>query len=351
VALISSRASRQFKECELNQGTVVWGGTGFIGRHLVADLIRHNRPVTVLTRRPVSALPFAADPLLSAVQVPEGREGRHVLISEISSARTIFNLAGVSGAVASNRDFLASLDGNCRIQAEFLETCDIAGTRPHVVFASSRLVYGTPDSLPVNEEAPVQPTSAYAAHKLCVEHYHQIASATGSITYTICRISNPYGKTQYSVERGYGFISDLIQHGLHGQTLKLFGTGIQLRDYLHISDLIGALQLAATCPTARNAVFNIGCGRGISICDAALAIQDLTGARVEYSPWPEEYLKVESGDYVADISKARGAIGYEPRFDFTEGLKEVVRQHHHEVRQTQEDAKLLGRAMAAHTST
>lgn len=326
--------------------TLVWGGTGFIGRHLIAELLGNKLPVTLLTRRPISHLPFAANDLLDPVHVPEGREGLSVLADRIGSAEIVFNLAGVSGAVASNRDFVSSLDGNCRMQAEFLSACAVAGSRPHVVFASSRLVYGAPESLPVREDAPVRPTSAYAAHKLCVEHYHQIAAAQGSITYTICRISNPYGEANRGVGRGYGFISDLIRRGLDGQSLNIFGSGSQLRDYLYISDLVSALLLAARRPEARNETFNIGCGCGISIRDAAIAIHDLTGAPVIFTPWPNEYLKVESGDYIADISRARSVIDFEPRFNFNEGLKHVKRLHHREVNQ----ARVLDSAEAATSS-
>jgi UDP-glucose 4-epimerase len=331
----------------MNQ-TIVWGGTGFLGRHLIAGLLRAGQRVTLLTRRPARQFTYAGDCRVKPVCVPEGREGLRVLACHLESAQTVFNLAGVSGAVVSNRDFISSLDGNCRIQAEFLEACAIAGSRPHVVFASSRLVYGKPDVLPVNEDAPLRPTSAYAAHKLCVEHYHQISAVRGSISYTICRISNPYGKVEDdAVQRGYGFISNLIRRGVEGKTLNLFGDGTQLRDYIHVSDLTAALLLAATHPAARNEVLNIGSGRGTSIRDAATAVQNLTGASVAFAPWPDEYLSVESGDYVADISKARQAIGFKPKFRFEDGLKHIVEQYHQEVKAAVDNAGVQRGALSA----
>jgi nucleoside-diphosphate-sugar epimerase len=185
-----------------------------------------------------------------------------VLAEHIARSAVVFNFAGVSGAVRSNADPLASLDGNCRIQALFLKACELARTCPHVVLASSRLVYGKPSCLPVPETAAVMPQSMYAAHKLCVENYHKIGADLGVLTYSICRISNPYGLHEPSVRQDYGFISNLIQCGINGEPLRVFGDGNQIRDYIHISDLISVLRLCGSHADARNEVFNIGlCAR------------------------------------------------------------------------------------------
>jgi UDP-glucose 4-epimerase len=306
----------------------IWGATGFIGQHLVRELARESIAVTVLTRRSPCDLPFEESLFLRVVQVPDSPQTVEVLARQIAKSAVVFNLAGVSGAVCSNADPLASLDGNCRIQAMFIKACEVAGTRPHVVLASSRLIYGKPAVLPVPETAPLMPQSMYAAHKLCVENYHQIAAHRSILTYTVCRISNPYGLYEPSPKQGYGFISNLIHCGLQGQALRLFGDGRQVRDYVHISDVISVLRRCGSHPGARNELFNIGCGHGISIRDAALAIRELTGAPIVYSPWPDEYAAVESGDYVADIGKARSAVGFEPIYRFTEGLAQLIQDHY-----------------------
>lgn len=302
---------------------VVWGGTGFIGRSVVRSLLGSGYPVKVITRREfVPEFDSPTQPEIIVVHPGEGMA--ECLAPHIAAAEVVFNFAGVSGAVASNSNPAASLDGNCRIQSEFIHACKIAATRPHVVFASSRLVYGCPIVNPVPESAPTEPRSVYAAHKLCIEQYHQIAAYRDLLTFTNCRISNPYGPV-LERQSGYGFISYLIARGLRGESLEIFGDGMQLRDYIHISDLTDALRLCAFRPEAVNKVLNIGSGHGISLLEAAVHIRSITGTPIVHLPWPKEYALVESGDYVADITLARGLLGFEPRYDFASGLSDLIR--------------------------
>jgi len=308
----------------MEKTTLVWGATGFIGKHLVGDLIASGMHVTVVTRTQNNAVSLEATSRLRVVTIPECPQMAEMLSECVAESQVIFNLAGVSGAVRSNSNPIESLDGNCRIQAMLFRACEIAGNCPHVVFSSSRLVYGNPGIIPVAETAPLFPQSIYAAHKVCIENYHRIAAHRNLMTYTICRISNPYGLNKSGNGEGYGFISDLIGSGLRKEPLQIFGDGAQLRDYVHISDLVRGLRLCAEKGNARNQTFNLGSGHGISIRDAALAIHAHTGAPIVYKAWPDQYAAVESGDYVSDVSLAKSAIGFSPRYSFTEGLTELI---------------------------
>jgi UDP-glucose 4-epimerase len=305
---------------------LIWGGTGFIGRHLAEHFHGRGRPVSVAGRRclPSSSIPFilAGDDLAQPGGAAEQR-----LVEAIRSADVIFNLAGTSGAVDSNHDPIASLDGNCRIQARFLECCAKAGNKPHVVFASSRLVYGRPASLPVEENTPLSPRSHYAAHKICVEHYHRIASLHDQITFCICRISNPYGYYPASPGRWQAFINTMILRGLQGLPLRIFGEGTQLRDYIHIADLCRALELCGLRTEARNQVINVGHGQSVSIREAAETIHALTDAPVEHVDWAGEFDVVESGDYSVNLSKIKSLLQFEPEYSFRTGVEEVIGAH------------------------
>jgi len=167
----------------------VWGARGFIGRHLVAALIGEDVDVSVLARAGVQAPAPAWGGRVTWHEYVPGHDNRHAFQKASESASVIFNLAGSSGAVSSNRHPEDSLDVNCRAQLQFLEACGRHGHVPHVVFASSRLVYAPAGRAPVSEDAAVAPASFYAAHKLCVEHYHRILAQTGRLTFTICRLS------------------------------------------------------------------------------------------------------------------------------------------------------------------
>jgi UDP-glucose 4-epimerase len=303
---------------------LVWGARGFIGRHLVVELLARGYDVSVLTRGGGGVAPTWSSQV-TWYQFGSCQAGRTAWDRALKDVEIVYNLAGSSGAVASNRNPLESLDSNCRLQLEFLEACAASGCMPHVVFASSRLVYAPQGRTPVSEKHPVAPRSMYAAHKLCVEHYHQIYGAAKALTYTICRISNPFGPDPDPDVKSYGFINTLIARARLGASLPLFGRGHQLRDYLYIRDLVEALGLCAEQPQARNQVFNIGRGRSVSVFDAARVIRARAGGGfIEFRPWPADHAAVESGDYVADVRKAAELLGFTARFDLTSGLDDML---------------------------
>lgn len=305
-----------------NNRILVWGACGFIGQSLVSSLVAAGANVGVLTRKRTSYPPPPWENQVRWFELDGVNDGE-VIRRSLEDAKVIYNLAGSSGAVASNRKPLESLDANCRIQLQFLEACAEARTHPHVVFASSRLVYGAPTCLPVDESCPTAPVSMYAAHKLAVEHYHRIfATVRDAITYTICRISNPFGIEIGAGRKSYGVINSMIENALEGRPITLFGDGRQIRDYLYIDDLIEALRLCGTHASAQNQVFNVGVGKGVSMVEAASLIQEIAGRGViRFEPWPEEYLSVESGDFVADIKKIERLLRFSPRYDLVAGLR------------------------------
>lgn len=304
---------------------LVWGATGFIGQHLVQALVGREVPVVALTRRTITSDFAPSHPLIQWISIPEEEASVDAFADAIRQVDVVFNLAGVSGAVASNLNPIASLEGNCYIQARFLRACEASQSKPHVVFASSRLVYGAPACLPVTEDLPIKPTSYYATHKVALEHYHEIAALRSVITYTICRISNPYGADGPSQPGKWrGFIDTMIDRGCEGTPLEIYGDGTQLRDYLYIDDLSDVLHRCAVRPEARNEIFNIGYGESLSILDAAKVISDYTGTPIVHRPWNEEAALVESGDYVVDIAKARRLLGFQPKFEFTGTMHRLI---------------------------
>lgn len=300
----------------------MWGSRGFIGRHLVTHLLANDWNVRVLAR-PVwqPAAPWADDVDWAVI---DGADRSRSFERALDGVSAVFNLAGSSGAVASNNDPFESLESNCALQLHFLDACARSASTPHVVFASSRLVYAQAGTEPITERHPVEPASIYAAHKLCIESYHRVFAQRRALTFTVCRISNPYGWDEKAPGKAHGFVNALIHRALAGQPLTLFGNGVQLRDYLYIGDLVRLLRLCAEREEARNEVLNIGVGASVSIADAARVIQRaFGGGPIEWRPWPAEYLAVESGDYVADVGKAREVLGCAAAHDFASGIDEV----------------------------
>jgi UDP-glucose 4-epimerase len=106
--------------------------------------------------------------------------------------------------------------------------------------------------------------------------------------------------------------------------MEIYGDGSQLRDYIYIDDLTDALYRCAVRQEARNETFNIGYGESLSILDAAKVIRECTGTPIMHLPWQAEAALVESGDYVADIAKARSVLGFQPKFSFVSTVQKLI---------------------------
>jgi len=310
---------------------LVWGAYGFMGRHLVGRLLELGSTVSILTRprSRYKPAPWDSPPLSERVLRFEAgeRDYQTVFRRALETAGLVFNFAGSIAAVRSNQQPPASTDQNARIQVEFLRACAESGRCPHVVFASSRLVYGQARKLPVAEDHPLGPRSFYAANKLCCEGYHQAFAASNAITFTICRISNAFGPDPEFARKDHGVINSFIEKALAGQPLRLFGDGRQLRDYIFVDDLVEALLLCGNHSAARNEIFNVGCGEGIRLCDAAEEIRRACGSPgTEFLPWPSRFSQVETGSYVCEVSKIRSQLAFSPVHSFSSGLAQYLRR-------------------------
>lgn len=304
---------------------LVWGACGFIGRHLVPALLSRGHRVSVLThRRARYVLPSWAEAVVWHELPDEGGSPR-VLAEAVAEADVIYDLAGSTGAVESNRHPLDSLRRNNVALLDVLEAVRHEGRRPRVVFASSRLVYGKPTGLPVDENHPLAPESIYAAHKLCCEHYLRVFAAQGMLSFTIARISNVYGPDVSRPARPHGRINGFVRQALTGVPIRLFGHGQQLRDQMYVSDAAEVLASCGSEPAAANQVFNVGTGIGVSLREVADRVTALAGGpAVEFVPWPADFAVVETGDYISDPSKLRRILGIVPRWGIQQGLDATV---------------------------
>jgi UDP-glucose 4-epimerase len=312
---------------------LVWGAMGFLGQHVVERLLARGSQVSVLCRAQTLYPPawWARDVRWFEIERPEAE--REILLTAVKSASVIYDFAGSSGAVASNRDPQQSLEENCRVHLDFLEACTQAGHRPHIVFPSSWLVYDRAiEGRATTENHPLGPSSIYGVHKLAIEQYLQIYARRERITYTICRITNPYGFDP-APRANYKVLNSFVQKALANTPITIFGDGQQFRDFLYIADLIDALETCGFKPEARNEIFNIASGRSYRLIDAVGLIQELVGGpQVVFEPWPREYWAAEPGDSQADVSKARLRLGTNPRYGLRAGLEETLAHYRHSMK-------------------
>ena len=252
----------------------------------------------------------------------------NVVRRALEGCELVFNFAGRSGTVASNALPFEDLDTNVRGELTFLEACGDARTRLRVIFPSSRLVYEPTTDLPVKESAATRPISIYGIHKLTAENYHRLYHRLGRIESVVLRITNPYGPFQRREQNRYGIINWFIHRAVNGLDLPVYGRGTQLRDYVHIDDVVNAFLLAGAKPEAGGMTFNIGSGKGVSFVHMAELVMQTAGTgEVRFVDWPADAAGVETGDFVADISLVEKVLGWRPHVTLDEGVANVVAQY------------------------
>jgi UDP-glucose 4-epimerase len=309
-----------------SQRALVIGGLGFIGVNLTTRLADAGANVAVLTPDRARHAEEVAAFEKNGIEIVEGDLRDQSLIEQhVADRELIINLSGQSGAVRSMEDPWTDLDVNCRGNLVLLEALRARNRDAKVVFAGSRLQYGHVDELPTSEDAPQTALCLHAIHKQTVEKYLDLYGRLFGIRYSIARITNPYGPGQPSSRTAYGVINRMIHMAIADRGLTIYGEGTQLRDYVHVDDVVSALVTLASSPAADGRAYNVGSGTGTKMVDLAARVIAIAGrGRIEHVAWPALAQQVETGDFVADVSRIAAELGWRPRVGLTEGLTRTV---------------------------
>jgi UDP-glucose 4-epimerase len=305
---------------------VTIGGLGFLGGHLSAALNRAGAQVTVLslTRAGHTA---TVDALASTgVRIVEGDiRDMPAVRAVVADQDIVFNLSGQSGAIRSMEDPWTDLDVNVRGNLVLLEALRSVNPAARLVFVGSRLQYGRPVKLPVPEADAGQALCLHAIHKQTVEEYLALYARLFGLQYAVARVTNPYGPGQPHDRTAYGVINRMIHLAVADETLTIYGDGLQQRDYIHVDDVTTALMALGVASTATGRVYNVGSGVGTRMIEMARLIVDVAGdGRIVHVPWPPLAAEIETGDFVADISRIRHEIGWSPQIALRDGVERTV---------------------------
>lgn len=307
---------------------VVTGGLGFIGSSLSLALAGAGAHVTVIDAAIPThgANPHNLDGAAPPIPVVRADIGDADLVAPVvEGAELIFNLAGQVSHVDAMADPVFDLEMNVRSQLRFLETLRRASPGAVVVHASTRLVYGRPASLPVDEEHPCAPHDVNGITKLAGEQLHLLYHRTYGLATCSLRLCNVYGPRQRIVDDRQGVLPAFIRKALRGEPLTVFGTGDQLRDCLYVDDAVEAFLAAASTPGAAGGIFNISHDKPLPLRVIAEELVALAGGgNVVSVPWPDQHAQIDVGSYFGDSSKAARVLGWQPRVDLPDGLARTL---------------------------
>jgi len=295
---------------------LVTGGAGFIGSHLVAELAAGGTPVRVL-----DDLSTGKRENLAGARGVELVEGSIVDLATVERAckgvTTLYHLAACPSVPRSFDEpaFCHAVNATGTLHVA------VAAARAkvrRVVFASSCAIYGDAGDRAVDEGAPANPKSPYAAQKLLGEHYLAHYGSAHGFTAVALRFFNVYGPRQDPGSPYSGVISIFCERLLRREAATIHGDGSQTRDFVDVADVVQALRLAGERAVAHGAVFNVATGRSRSLLElhAALARHAGGGPAPLHGP-------ARAGDIVrsgASIARIAAALGYAPRTEFDDGL-------------------------------
>jgi UDP-glucose 4-epimerase len=307
---------------------LITGGLGFIGSNLAHALAGHCAELTLMdslipqyggNRFNISGIEDKVR--VHIADVRDERSMNHL----VRGQHFIFNLAGQVSHIDSMNDPYTDLEINCRSQLSILEACKKNNPDVKVLFAGTRGQYGKIERLPVDEEHPQRPTDVNGINKMAGEWYHILYNNVYGIRACSLRLTNTFGPRHHMRTSRQGVLSWFIRLALEGEEIQLFGGGAQQRDFNYVDDAVEAFLLAAASEASNGQVFNVGSGVATSLREAAeLAVEIAGRGTIADKPFPSDKAKIEIGNYQADITKIRRALGWEPRTPLPEGIRRTV---------------------------
>ena len=299
---------------------IITGGAGFIGSNLADTLAGHHDVIIIdnlATGRRENIEHLLDHPRVTFV---EGSiTDLDLLLETFPDADGIFHQAAIPSVPRSVKDPLASNEANVTGTLNVLvaaKDCKV----PAVVAASSSSVYGDTPVLPKHEGMVPDPLSPYAVTKFADECYGKVFSDLYGIRTVFLRYFNVYGPRQDPQSEYAAVIPKFITRLLAGKPPIIYGDGEQPRDFTFVADVVQANIRAMESDAS--GVFNIACGRRISLNHLASILSEIIGTWCD--PIYEAPRPGDIRDSLADIRRAREAFGYDPQFPVEEGLRQAV---------------------------
>ena len=290
---------------------LITGGTGFLGRAIIRELLAHGHAVTTFTRGITSAeLPPEVRPLHADLRDARATDAA---IAQLPIDKVI-HLAGRTNARESFADpvgyYAANVTGTINLLSA-LNGANETGERPGIVFASTNAVYGSQHVGRISETSITQPESPYAASKASCEQLLGFQACAGLIGATILRFFNIAGAVKGIKDLDQSrIIPRILRAAATGEEVPLNGDGSTQRDFVHIADAAIATRLAVESVTPKTVrTYNVGSGTGTSIQEVISEVSAALGREIRVKMLPP---LDEPKIVVADIDIIRKELGWTP---------------------------------------
>ena len=294
-----------------NKKVIVTGGAGFIGTHVANALVEEGAHVHIIDN-------LSAGKIESVNPKATFHKADIKNLSEIEplfiGADYVFHLAAVPRVQYSIDNPIESFQANTMGTLHVLEAARKAKVK-RVVFSASSSAYGDQEKMPLVETMEAMPKVPYGLHKYEGELWCRLYSEVYGLPTVALRYFNVYGP---GISAGGSYplvIAHFLKRRQEGKTLTITGDGTQTRDFTHVRDVVKANLLAATSEkVGKGEPINIGAGKNISM----LKLAELIGGKIEHiAP------RLETKHTLADNSRAKKLLGWQPTVSFEEGIAEL----------------------------
>jgi UDP-glucose 4-epimerase len=307
---------------------LITGGLGFIGSNLAARLAREGAEVTLCD----AMIEGYGGNLANVAEIREKVAINYADVRDetvmgqlVEGKDVVFHLAAQVSHVMSLSNPYPDIDINIKGTAAVLEACRKRNPNALVVRSGTRGQYGPAVKLPVSEDAPSDPRGIYEISQLSSEMICRTYTRIHGIRTVPLRLTNVYGPRGQMKHSQFGVVNWFVRLALEGRPIPIFGSGKILRDFLYVDDCVDALLAAALEPRAVGEILNVGHDRPSTFLEVATLLTELVpGATIAFTEFSAERKAQEPGDFVSDITKIRGLLGWEPRIDLREGLARTV---------------------------
>ena len=301
---------------------LVTGGAGFIGSHIVRRLVSNGQHVSVVDNLSTGRISRLDDVRRSIDLLHGDLADEQVCEAAVQGIDCVLHQAAIPSVQRSINDPIATNKSNVTATLNLLECCRKANVG-RFVYAASSSAYGNAEALPKNESMPVNPLSPYALQKWVGEHYCKLYNTLYGLETISLRYFNVFGPAQDPHSEYSAVIPRFITALLAEKPITVYGDGDQSRDFTYVENVVEAnLFAAAASSAAAGNVYNIGCGARVSLNALIRSLEDYIGVKAEVINAEPKLGDVRHS--LADITRARHVLKYEPKVMFNEGLKRTV---------------------------
>jgi nucleoside-diphosphate-sugar epimerase len=310
---------------------LITGANGYLGSALTAALDAADCRVVLLARRPHGTRPPEPADAARYRVIRGDVAGREIWREALPGVDYVFHLAAHEHRHGAGHEPEQDLRVNLLSTLHLFEVCRSEGLTPRIVFASSSNLVGLPAQLPVGDDAPDDPLTVYAIHKLASEYYLRHYAREYQLPGVTLRLTNVYGpspRAGYEVN-GRVVLNGIVSAALHGGCVALYRNRACIRDYVFVDDVTRAFLAAGASQIRDGRHFVIGSGEACRIADAVGTVVE----RIARRGWRRPEVRVDEAvaiepvelrNFVADTSGFRAATGWTPRVMLEEGVDRTI---------------------------